>query len=70
MDGHHIDYQIKNYKAMTNKQFYITPESEKVVIIPREAVLNITSDTTTPSPDPLTISAIIGGTSDDGGADW
>ena len=56
---------------MTKKQQYTSPEIEQVFISAQEAVLNFASQTS--ATDALTIVAgtsIIGGTEEDGGAEW
>lgn len=60
---------------MTKKLAYITPETDGVIVLPNEAVLTIVSNTSNPSPNPLTIMAtsIIGGESGNEeivGVDW
>ena len=60
---------------MIKKLVYFTPETEGVVVLPKEAVLTIVSNTSNPSPNPLTIMAasIIGGESVNEeivGVDW
>lgn len=49
MDGHHIDYQIKNYKAMTNKQFYEAPCVDLVEISsPTGSIIMASGEKATP----------------------
>lgn len=54
---------------MNKKQIYAAPKVDQVVILPCEAVLDITSPTSNES---LAISSILilGGTEEDGGIEW
>ena len=52
---------------MNKKQIYAAPKVDQVVILPHEAVLDITSPTSNES---LAIMSILGGTEEDGGIEW